>query len=74
MLADVKLPPEELVMAAARGARSARNVETRKKKARRAAPRKNVSTNLGNTIGARTQAKKLAGKKRAARAKAKVAG
>ena len=60
-------------MAAARGARSARNVETRKKKARRAAPRSPLTINLGNTIGARTQAKKLAGKKRAAAAKAKSA-
>lgn len=66
------IPPEEFVMAAAPGARSARNVETRKKKAARAAPRK-VSINLGNTIGARTKAKKLAGKKRSAAAKAKAA-
>ena len=60
-------------MAVARGARSARNVETRKKKAARAAPRAPVSINLGNTIGARTRAKKLAGKKRAARAKTAAA-
>ena len=49
----------------ARGARSARNVETQKKKARRAIPRKKVSVNLGNTLAARSRAKKLAGKKRA---------
>jgi hypothetical protein len=54
----------------ARGARSPRNVETRKKKARRALPRKKATQSVGNTIGARVRAKKLAGKKRAAKAKA----
>jgi hypothetical protein len=49
----------------ARGARSARNVETRKKKARRVIPRKKVSVSLGNTLAARSRAKKAAGKKRA---------
>ncbi len=53
----------------ARGARSARNVETRKKKARRAIPRKKATQSVGNTLAARTRAKKLAGKKRAAKKK-----
>ena len=43
----------------ARGARSPRNIETRKKKARRAIPRKPVTTSLGNTLGALTYDKKL---------------
>jgi hypothetical protein len=54
----------------ARGARSARNVETQKKKARRKLPRKAATQSVGNTIGARVRAKKLAGKRRAAKAKA----
>ena len=54
----------------ARGARSPRNIETRKKKARRAIPRKKLTRTLGNTIGARVRAKKMAGKKRAAKKKA----
>ncbi len=49
---------------AARSSRSARNVETRKKKARRAAPRAKVTRNQGNTAGVRKQLKKLAGKSR----------
>lgn len=53
----------------ARGARSLRNVETRKKKARRAIPRKKATQAVGNTLAARTRAKKLAGKKRAAKKK-----
>jgi hypothetical protein len=57
----------------ARGARSARNVETQKKKARRVIPRKKVSVSLGNTIGARSLAKKAAGKRLQANAKAKAA-
>jgi hypothetical protein len=47
----------------AAGARSARNVETRKKKARRAAPRKKATRIAGNTLGARSRLKKMAGKK-----------
>jgi hypothetical protein len=47
----------------AAGARSARNVETKKKKARRAAPRKKTTRIAGNTLGARTRLKKMAGKK-----------
>jgi hypothetical protein len=47
----------------AAGARSARNVETKKKKASRAAPRKKTGRIAGNTIGARTRLKKMAGKK-----------
>ena len=56
-------------MAAARGARSPRNIEKRKKKVKRAAPRKKVSTVRGNTMAARSRVKKIAGKKRAAKAK-----
>jgi hypothetical protein len=51
----------------ARGARSARNVETRKKKARRKLPRAKATQSIGNTLGARLRAKKLAGKRRAAK-------
>lgn len=54
----------------ARGARSPRNIETRKKKARRAIPRKPVTTSLGNTLGSRQKAKKAAGKRLQAKAKA----
>lgn len=42
-------------------ARSARNVETQKKKARRKAARPKVSRPSGNTAGVRRQLKKLAG-------------
>ncbi len=56
----------------ARGARSARNTETRKKKARRVIPRKPVTTALGNTLGARLKAKKASGKRLQAKAKAAV--
>jgi anion-transporting ArsA/GET3 family ATPase len=68
-------PDQETFMSVtkARGARSARNVETQKKKARRVIPRKAVSINLGNTIGARTKAKKAAGKRIADKAKAAAA-
>ena len=45
--------------------KSARKVETQKKKARRAIPRKAVTRIQGNTIGARTKLKKMAGKARA---------
>lgn len=61
-------------MAAARGSRSLRNIETRKKKARRTIPRVKAQPLAGNTLGARTRAKKDAGKRRAARAKAAAAG
>jgi hypothetical protein len=53
-------------MAAARSSRSARNVETRKKKARRTAARPPQSRNQGNTAGVRKRLKKMAGKARAA--------
>lgn len=53
---------------AARSSRSARNVETRKKKARRVAPRAKVTRNQGNTSAVRKQLKRLAGKDRAAAA------
>jgi hypothetical protein len=45
--------------------RSARNVETQKKKKRRAAPRKKVTRIQGNTLAARSRLKKQAGKARA---------
>ena len=57
-------------MAAARSSRSARNVETRKKKARRTAARPPQSRNQGNTAGVRKRLKKMAGKVRAAVVKA----
>jgi hypothetical protein len=41
--------------------RSLRNVETQKKKARRAIPRAKVTRNQGNTAGVRKQLKKRAG-------------
>jgi hypothetical protein len=56
----------------AAGARSARNVETKKKKARRAAPRKKTGRIAGNTLGARTRLKKMAGKKAPAKKATKV--
>jgi hypothetical protein len=49
-----------------KSARSLRNIETRKKKARRAIPRAKVTRIQGNTAGARKRLKKLAGKARAA--------
>jgi hypothetical protein len=49
-------------------ARSPRNIETRKKKARRAIPRKKVTRVQGNTAGARKRLKKIAGKARARKA------
>ena len=45
------------------GARSPRNVETQKKKAARAAPRKKTNRSTGNTLAARSRLKKMAGKK-----------
>ena len=56
-----------------RAARSPRNAEKRRKKAGHAIPRKKTSGITGNTIGARTQAKKLAGQRRVAKAKAAAA-
>ena len=53
-----------------RAARSARNADKRKKKNARAIPRKKESGIRGNTVGARTKAKKLAGQRRVAMAKA----
>ncbi len=50
--------------------RSPRAVETQKKKARRAIPRAKVTRNQGNTAAVRKSLKKLAGKTRAAKAKA----
>ncbi|WP_439543509.1 hypothetical protein [Hyphomicrobium sp.] len=51
-------------------ARHHRKVETQKKKARRAIPRPKATRIQGNTAGARTRLKKLAGKARTAKAKA----
>jgi len=51
-----------------RSARSLRNVETRKKKARRAIPRPKLTRIQGNTAGARKRLKKLAGKRRSSTA------
>jgi len=51
-------------------ARSLRNVETQKKKARRAIARPKTTRIQGNTAGARKRLKKLSGKARAAKAKA----
>jgi hypothetical protein len=48
--------------------RSLRNIEKQKKKARRALPRKKLTRIQGNTLGARRQLKKMAGKARAAKA------
>lgn len=52
-----------------KAARSLRNVETRKKKARRVIPRAKVTRIQGNTAGARKRLKRLAGKARAQKAK-----
>jgi hypothetical protein len=49
----------------AKGARSDRNIETRKKKARRAIPRAKVTRIQGNTAGVRKRLKKAAGIARA---------
>lgn len=54
----------------AKAARSDRNVETRKKKARRVIPRKPVTRIQGNTAGARKRLKKMAAKRQNAAAKA----
>ena len=48
--------------------RSARKVEIAKKKRRRAIPRAKVTRIQGNTSGARTRLKKMAGKARANKA------
>jgi hypothetical protein len=50
-----------------KSARSPRNVETRKKKARRAIPRAKVTRIQGNTAAARKRLKKISGKARARR-------
>ena len=51
-------------------ARHHRKIEIQKKKSRRTIPRAKVTRNQGNTAGARKRLKKLAGKARAAKAKA----
>lgn len=50
--------------------RSLRNVETRKKKARRTIPRAKTTRTQGNTAAGRTRLKKAAGLRRGAKAKA----
>jgi hypothetical protein len=47
---------------------SLRNIETRKKKARRAIPRAKVTRNQGNTAAGRKRLKKQAGLRRGAKA------
>ena len=53
-----------------KAARSPRNIETRKKKARRVIPRAKVTRIQGNTAAVRKRLKKAAGKARAVVAKA----
>ena len=53
-------------MPSAPGARSLRNIEKRKRKAKRAAAPKKATNAVGVTIGARLRAKKLANKRRGA--------
>jgi hypothetical protein len=55
----------------ARGARSPRNVEKQKKKARRSIVRKKATRSSGNTLAVRRRLKKSAGKARSAKAMAK---
>jgi hypothetical protein len=52
--------------------RSPRNVETRKKKARRAIPRAKTTRNQGNTATGRKRLKKAAGLRRGAKTAAKA--
>lgn len=59
-------------MAAERGARSPRNIETRKKKAGHAIPRAKVTRIQGNTAAVRKRLKKMSGIARSAKAAAKV--
>jgi hypothetical protein len=55
-----------------KAARSARNVETQKKKARRVIPRAPVTRIQGNTAAVRKRLKKMSGKARQAKAAAKA--
>lgn len=57
-------------MATAPGARSLRNIETRKKKASRTIPRTPATPFSGNTLGARQRSKKAAGLRRVQKVKA----
>jgi hypothetical protein len=59
---------------AEKSARSDRNIETRKKKARRVIPRDTVTRIQGNTAGARKRLKKMAAKRQNAAAKVASAG
>lgn len=58
-------------MASKPGARSARNIETRKKKARRAIPQAKATRSRGATTGARKRLKKVAAKTQNRRAAVK---
>lgn len=57
-------------MPSAPGARSPRNVEKRKRKAKRAAAPKKATSARGTTLGARQRSKKIALKRRGAAKKA----
>lgn len=57
-----------------KGARSKRNIETRKKKARRVIPRAKVTRIQGNTAAVRKRLKKMAGAARTAKARAAKTG
>lgn len=57
-----------------KAARSPRNIETRKKKARRVVPRVKPTRIQGNTAAARKRLKKLSGIARQQKAKATAAG
>ena len=59
-------------MAAERGARSPRNIETRKKKAAHTIPRAKVTRIQGNTAAVRKRLKKLSGIARSAKANAEA--
>lgn len=58
---------------AEKGARSPRNIETRKKKASRAIPRSKVTRIQGNTAAVRKRLKKMSGLARTAKAKVATA-
>jgi hypothetical protein len=53
-------------MASARGARSMRNIDKQKRKAKRKADPKKITSRPGATLGARQRSKKAANKRRGA--------
>jgi hypothetical protein len=61
----VGITPAGFVMKSKTSTRSPRNIETRKKKARRVIPRAKVTRIQGNTSAVRKRLKKLAGIRRA---------